>query len=495
MGLTPKVQEVMGAMLDLSENPPAGRGHMGRKLSGPVLINGVYYARYSVPIGLRRKAQLQGVQLQRRVVRTLDTDDKTIALQRWNDTYQALKREVLREAEMLEVVRTPLTGDGVTSDLRRLPSDERLKSIRKQIAEYHQRRDYINRKIAEYELRGEEVPEALKDQQEDLDDPSLLLNLLTSFEQVRSDQEPSSLTASVADALYDPDSVVPYTWTELRDLHNKIRQERTGKPMSASWFKVAQVALRNFKDVQPNQLTKKIVKKRLEQLREDGNKKPTSFDTEFSVLRALVNTGIKEDVLPAIKVNPFEQISFSAETRLEDKWRAFTTEELKLVLSGKYGDILTLLCCTSFRISELTSRVADLHLVDGVLKIEPYGDVGVKNKSSLRRVPIPAALLPVVYRYFSKPLNKSEQTSLKTKLRDQIRLLFPDDKQLVVHSTRHTFYTLARDTEMPPHIAEFIAGHAPSSSSMTAHGYGEYPVSVTRKWVERLYQRILDVVG
>ena len=61
------------------------------------------------------------------------------------------------------------------------------------------------------------------------------------------------------------------------------------------------------------------------------------------------------------------------------------------------------------------------------------------------------------------------------KLNAVIRKTFNCDPLLTVHSTRHTFKTIARLVQVPADISDEISGHAKATVSKTSDQYDHYP--------------------
>jgi len=107
-------------------------------------------------------------------------------------------------------------------------------------------------------------------------------------------------------------------------------------------------------------------------------------------------------------------------------------------------------------------------------------EMKVKNEGSSRKVPIPDILLENIdnwlkglktERLFSFPLNadgKAQNAASKKGMRF-IRSI-TSDKDLVVHSFRHTFKDLCRNADIPNDLHKFITGH--SGGDVSSY-YGE----------------------
>ena len=112
-----------------------------------------------------------------------------------------------------------------------------------------------------------------------------------------------------------------------------------------------------------------------------------------------------------------------------------------------------------------------------------------KTKSSYRRVPIPLHLLG----HLKDLIPVSSPGAWEQRLRPQIRILF-ENKQLVVHSCRHTFKSLARKVGMPSDVSDEIDGHKKKDVSTISDHYGDYPDDVLIKWVDSVSKELSSLV-
>jgi integrase len=443
---------------------------MGRRLSGPVRIPGggdTFYARLTVRHSLREQAKAAGHPL--RVVRSLGTSAHTEALQRWPGVYRQLQEE------LEEALRHPRPSCGARRRRSHPPLPEEM---RRRVAEYHRQVAQAaqlsgeDKEMAAAALDPFEVAEAISGEEPQMD-PSL---------------PPSRLFDQVYFAMTQG-KVIAASWQELINLHAETKQRRRGEPLSKAWRESVAVAVRRAVEAgleHPELLTKADVRRLLTAL-------PGSSTTKakhLSLLQAVIQTGIEEDVLPQ-ESNPFRLVRFSAATRPEDQYQAFTRSELKRLLTGERADFFTILVCTGLRISELLSRDPLLHHEGGMLTINKYRGFTPKTRSSYRRVPLPKALVPVVQELL--PI-KGSQASMTQRLQQDVRRLFPGEPRLVVHSCRHTFKTLARQVSMPADISDEITGHRKASVSAVSDGYGHYPDELLRTWGEELYSHLVSMV-
>ena len=236
---------------------------------------------------------------------------------------------------------------------------------------------------------------------------------------------------------------------------NLIDTGQRGEALSPSWFKVARQAVSCVQQVTetPDSITKEQLRALMDQLRTNGLSDKT-ISVQFGVLQSLIQTGMEEDKL-TLAANPFRSIRFSASTKEQDRYLPFDLKtQLPLLLNeAEHAWIFELLCTTGLRIGELLNRRPE-DIQGQMLVIGKTPDWKPKTKSSYRRVPIPLHLLG----HLKDLTPVSSPGAWEQRLRPQIRNLF-DNKQLVVHSCRHTFKSLARKVGMPSDVSDEIDGH------------------------------------
>lgn len=416
---------------------------MGRRLSGPVKLPNSgdnWYARLTVKPSLRPLAGCT------RLLRSLRTADHSVALQRWPDAYKALEQELQQRIQNTHTdsqrLRTsiraglPLVWDcpsGLTSaELAEILTGERL-----------------------------DHPE---------DAPPLFKETWAALEAKRT---------------------LSLNWPELVDLHAETIARRRGEPLSQSWFKAAAQAVNRVQEINesPDSITKDQIRTLMEELRTKGLSDKT-ISTQFGVLQSLIQTGMEEDKL-TLAANPFRSVRFSASTKEEDRYLPFDLKrQLPLLLTEtEHAWIFELLCTTGMRIGELLNRRPE-DIQDQMLVIGRTVDWKPKTKSSYRRVPIPTHLL----QRLKDLIPVSSPGAWEQRLRPQIRQLF-DDKQLVIHSCRHTFKSLARKVGMPSDVSDEIDGHKKKDVSTISDHYGDYPDDVLIKWVNVVSEEIKSLTG
>jgi len=191
---------------------------------------------------------------------------------------------------------------------------------------------------------------------------------------------------------------------------------------------------------------------------EKQNLKSASIQKKVGWLIAAVNLAIDEGKL---KFNPFSQIV----RQRDDKQRRLPLSEsdirnLKRNLDRLSKDdqlLFRLLASTGMRLSEAFE-------IDGEMKERGirYIIVGRKTSQSLRRVPIPASVLPFLPRKLEGRLFPAEPRGAASKrLMRFLKAAGIDDRRKVVHSLRHTAFLAAEadlrhtmpKTSRPPSFA------------------------------------------
>ena len=398
---------------------------MGRPLAGPVRIGKslTWFARLTVRPADRPKAGTN------RLCRSLGTTDHTVALERWPSAYKALQDEL--------------------SERLQLP-----------IRDHHLIRARIDAGLGATAWTGDGVDLTPKERTEQV------LRV--------SELDPDdALHAQVFDAISNQTNVVD--WLDLVENHSKHKLRKTGKALSAASLRKYKAAARDMQLLcpYPVDMTKDLIK-RFMATEEDKGKDPAYVSHRLAMANAIFETGIKSDLL-ACEVNPFRLVDFIAVTNKADARRGFNVKtELPLLLSLKYGEIFRLMCATSLRIGELTSREPDD--IDGnmlVIKQNPVTGWEPKTKSSYRRIPLDDRAVDALHIMFNL---KIARRTFMDKVRAELRNNF-EDKTLTIHSTRHTFKTLTRVVGMPSTVSDSISGHAKAQVSQTSDSYGEYPTS------------------
>jgi integrase len=243
------------------------------------------------------------------------------------------------------------------------------------------------------------------------------------------------------------------------------------------------------------ELFRSLCDKRLKDAdRDDGRKLVAHFESQglksatiakkVGWLTAACNLAIREGRL---KFNPFTSI---VPTRNDGIRRLpLSDADMRLVkrnlekLSAFDQRLFRLLAATGMRLSEAFE-------IDGEMKERGvrYVIVGKKTEQSLRRVPLPACMLPylpkvIIGRLFvTNHLDPPDMASKRLgKFLDDVGII---DRRKVVHSLRHRAQDRLRAAECPEDIRWAILGH---EERTVAAGYGEgFALPVLRKWIDKI---------
>jgi hypothetical protein len=114
-----------------------------------------------------------------------------------------------------------------------------------------------------------------------------------------------------------------------------------------------------------------------------------------------------------------------------------------------------------------------------------YVIIGSKTRQSLRRVSLPAALLPFLPREIKGRLFKADPRGAASKrLMRFLKVSGIDDPSKVVHSLRHRAQDRLRAAGCPEDVRWAILGH---EKTTVAAGYGEgFPVPLLRRWIDKI---------
>ena len=228
--------------------------------------------------------------------------------------------------------------------------------------------------------------------------------------------------------------------------------------------------------------------------RDDGRKlvayfesrglKSATISKKVGWLTAACNLAIKEGRL---KFNPFASIV----PERNDGVRRLPLSDGDMRLVKRNLDKLSDFDQTLFRFLAATGiRLSEAFEIDGEMKERGvrYIIVGKKTEQSLRRVPLPACLLPHLPKvikgrlFVTEHLDPPDMASKRLgKFLDDIGIT---DPRKVVHSLRHRAQDRLRAAECPEDIRWAILGH---EERTVAAGYGEgFSLPVLRKWIDKI---------
>ena len=211
----------------------------------------------------------------------------------------------------------------------------------------------------------------------------------------------------------------------------------------------------------------------------DLDRKNATKSKLWSMMRALLNTA-REDAL--LVVNPFTNVSL----RLDDDSSSreiFNAAELSKLfdsLSEKEEWWLTRLALyTGARLREICqlerqdiTKEADHWEIR--IKDDPDEDKRVKNRNSIRRVPIHKQLIADGFLDWIEPKKRRlfgmSSSAASKRLNRRIKSAGIEGKGKVLHSLRHTFKTAAREV-MGQEFHDKLTGHASQTVGQT---YGQY---------------------
>jgi integrase len=211
-----------------------------------------------------------------------------------------------------------------------------------------------------------------------------------------------------------------------------------------------------------------------------GNKS-ASIRKKVGWLNAAVNLAINEGKL---KFNPFSNVvpkSDDGERRLPLDDADIRNVKKNLGGLDKNDQLL-------IRILAATGmRLAEAYQIDGEHKERGirYVIIGSKTEQSLRRVPLPADVLPHLPKAIKGRLFKGAGPRAASKrLNRFLNDIGISDPRKVIHSLRHRAQDRLRAAGCPQDVRWALLGH---EDRTVAAGYGEgFPVTMLRKWLDKI---------
>jgi integrase len=224
--------------------------------------------------------------------------------------------------------------------------------------------------------------------------------------------------------------------------------------------------------------------------RDDGRKlvayyeklgrKSATIQKKIGWLNAAVNLAIDEAKL---KFNPFSSIV----PERDDKQRRLPLSETDIRNVKRNLDRLDESDRLLFRVLAATGmRLAEAFEIDGEMKERGcrYIIVGSKTSQSLRRVPLPAAVLPSLPRKLEGRLFPGDSAAASKRLNRFLNNVGIRDRRKVVHSLRHRAQDRLRAAGCPEDCRWAILGH---EKETVAEGYGEgFPVPMLKRWIDKI---------
>jgi integrase len=217
----------------------------------------------------------------------------------------------------------------------------------------------------------------------------------------------------------------------------------------------------------------------------EKKRKSKTIEKKIAWLNAAVNLAIEEGKL---KFNPFSAIIPKSDDTV--KRLPVNDADMKQIrrtldrLDKSDQLLVRLLASTGMRISE-AFEIDSEEKERGVRFVM----VGKKNTQSLRRVPLPATVLPYLPKKIAGPLfdrtkNADPSDAASKRLNRFLDDIGINDKRKVVHSFRHRAQDRLRAFECPEDIRWSILGHEEETVADT-YGTG-FPVRVLKKWIDKI---------
>jgi integrase len=224
--------------------------------------------------------------------------------------------------------------------------------------------------------------------------------------------------------------------------------------------------------------------------RDDGRKlvdyyekqdlKSATIQKKIGWLTAAVNLAIDEAKL---KFNPFSSVV----PERDDKQRRLPLSETDIRNVKQNLDRLGESDRLLFRVLAATGmRLSEAFQIDDEMKERGcrYIIVGRKTSQSLRRVPLPTALLPFLPRKIEARLFPGGPKAASKRLNRFLNDVGIDDRRKVVHSLRHRAQDRLRAAGCPEDCRWAILGH---EEETVAEGYGEgFPVPMLKRWIDKI---------
>jgi integrase len=213
----------------------------------------------------------------------------------------------------------------------------------------------------------------------------------------------------------------------------------------------------------------------------EGQKlKSATIQKKLAWPTAAVNLAIKEGRL---RFNPFSSIvpkRDDKQTRLPLNEADIKNVQSNLDRLDKGDQVLfRLLATTGMRLSEAFE-------IDDEMKERGcrYVIVGKKTEQSMRRVPLPAGVLPHLPKSIKGRLFEGGAPAASKRLNRFLNDCGIVDARKVVHSLRHRAQDRLRAAGCPEDVRWAILGH---EERTVAAGYGEgFPVPLLRQWIDKI---------
>ncbi|HML07876.1 MAG TPA: tyrosine-type recombinase/integrase [Xanthobacteraceae bacterium] len=218
---------------------------------------------------------------------------------------------------------------------------------------------------------------------------------------------------------------------------------------------------------------------------EEQGLKSATIEKKVAWLNAAVNIAIRDGKL---KLNPFAGVAPKRDDKLKrKKLDAADIKTIKhnLARLDKNDQLLVrLLASTGMRIGEAFEIGHEEERERGVR----FVIVGHKTEESLRRVPLPDAVLPYLPKKITGPLFKRDAADPADAASKRLNRFLDDigitDPRKVVHSFRHRAQDRLRAAECPQDIRWALLGH---EEKTVAEDYGEgFSVPQLKRWIDKI---------
>jgi len=183
---------------------------------------------------------------------------------------------------------------------------------------------------------------------------------------------------------------------------------------------------------------------------------------------------------------PWKDIELDDYGKEKRKYKPLDAEELEALFASEMGEqerlLLSILVSTGMRLDEVAlltwERIRKYKDVLCFCLINDTGDERFKNRGSMRYVPVPDVIKPMLNtkgqgRVFTYRLDRDgkAQAAASDAVMPLIRKITNDDRK-VAHSLRGNFKDALRELEVSKELNDFITGHAQGD---VGGKYGEGP--------------------
>lgn len=227
------------------------------------------------------------------------------------------------------------------------------------------------------------------------------------------------------------------------------------------------------------------VKPLVAKLRADGIT-PKTIDKRIGWLRSAVNKAIRDGILT---YNPFNApVTRKEIAQASVRKRPFSEDDMAIArrsfhLMTVRADelkLLWILCATTgMRLSEANS--IEREYMEGDIR---YVIVGTKNEQSIRRVPLPSAVLPLLPARINGPLFSRDPKRNSSDMNRWLKRAGIHSKFSTQHSLRHRAQDRLREAECPQDVRWELLGH---EKKTVAEGYGHgSSMKKLKPWIETI---------